>query len=383
MRSITLGAVVALATLSQAFLLPPTISKSDSDIVDALPFDAAIEADGRILAVDCPGCPILAQDIQGNRHDLKGQNRLKFDFSVSHDDGMDRVLLNGLQFYPIDMKPSLERLAAPQLIKTAEDKWAEVAQPGVGYAVRIHEPASYSKQDQIDLVIATLEIMEVGNKFVDNVDSIEIKIITTPSGKLMIGDVQVISASSKSHPSDPADDGQECTTMLCKWRAIIEDKLSALKKGCGGKAQPASHHNRPLANGHPRPHGQHGGPGPHGHHGHHDGHGDHGHHGGHGRPHRFSHKHHGITRFLRGVVLHIVIPVIIGVVAGITASLVGMIVGHVIIFVWRLLFRRGSRSSYTTVQQDDVAEEGIEGKSFIQNQGPPPVYEDIIREEKA
>ncbi|KAB8295957.1 hypothetical protein EYC80_008777 [Monilinia laxa] len=360
MRYITVGAGAALATLSQAFLLPPAISKSDTDIVNALPFDATIEADGRMLAVDCPGCPISAQDIQGGRHDLKGLNKLMFNFSVSHDNGMDRVLLNGLQFYPIDMEPSLGRLAAPQLIKTTENKWVEAAEPDLGYALRIHKPISYSKQDQIDLVIATLEIIEVGNKFVDTVDSIEIKILTTPSGKLMIGDAQVISPSPKSHLPNPVDDGQECTTMLCKWRAIIEDKLSALKKGCGGKAQPASHHNRPQVNGHPRLHGQHGGPGPHGHHG---GHGDHGRHG--------------------GVVLHIVIPIIIGIVAGITASLVGMIVGHIVIFMWRLLFRRGSQGSYTKVQQDDVAEEGIEDKSFIQHQGPPPVYEDVIGEEKA
>lgn len=364
MRFSTLGAGVALVSLSQAFLLPPSISKSDNDVVNALPFDAAIEADGRLLAVDCPGCPISTQDIQGGRHSLKGLNRLMFNFSVSHDDGHDRVLLNGLQFYPIDMESSLERLTAPQMIKTSENTWVEAAEPDLGYALRVHKPISYSKQDQIDLIIATLEIIEVGNTFVDTVDSIELKILTTPSGKFMIGDAQVTPSPPKSHLSNTIGDGQECTSVLCKWRAIIADKLSALKKGCGGKAQPISHNNRPHG-GHRRPRPQ-------------------GHHGGHGRPHRFSHKHHGITRFLRGVVLHVVIPVIIGVVAGITASLVGMIVGHVVIFMWRLLFRRGSQNQYTKVQQEDVAvEEGNEEyKGLIQHQGPPPVYEDIVREDK-
>ncbi|KAI9649279.1 hypothetical protein NHQ30_001850 [Ciborinia camelliae] len=372
MRLITFGAGAALATLSQAFLLPPTISKSNGDIVNALPFDAAIQADGRMLAVDCPGCPISAQDIQGGRHDLKGLNRLMFNFSVSHDNGLDRVLLNGLQFYPIDLESNLGRLTAPQMIKTSENTWVEAAQPDLGYALRIHEPISYTTQDEINLVIANLDIIEVGNKFVDTVDSIELKILTTPSGKMMIGDAKVTPPPPKSHLSDPTDDGQECTTMLCKWRAIIEDKLSALKKGCGGKG-PAASHSRPQGNGRPHPHGHHGG------------HDDNGRHGGHGRPHRFSHKHHGITRFLRGVVLHVVIPVTIGIVAGITASLVGMIVGHVVIFMWRLLFRRGSQGSYTKVQQEDVVvEDGIEeNKSSIQHQGPPPVYEDIVREDKA
>lgn len=366
MRFISLGAGAALVTLSQAFLLPPTISKADSDIVNALTFDAAVVAEGRMLAVDCPGCPISAQDLQGSRHDLKGLNRLMLNFSVSHDAGSDRVLLNGLQFYPIDMEFSLESLTAPQMIKTTESKWVEAAEPNLGYALRIRKPISYSRQDQIDLVIANLEIIEVGNTFVDTVDNIEVKILTTPSGKLMIGDVQLTPSQSASHPSGPNDDSQECITMLCKWRAIMEDKLSALKKGCGGKV----FHNRPQDIGRPRHHGHHG---------------DHGPYGGHGRPHRFSHKHHGITRFLRGIVLHVVIPVFIGIVAGITASLVGMIVGHVVIFVWRLLFRRGSRGSYCKVQSEDTTvEEGIEeDKSLIQYQGPPPVYQDIVREDKA
>ncbi|CAD6444091.1 dca12f6a-2730-4213-b13c-52742267e632 [Sclerotinia trifoliorum] len=358
MRFITLGAGVTLATISQAFLLPPTISNSDSDVVNALPFDAAIEAEGRMLAVNCPGCPISAQDVRGGRHDLKGLNRLLFNFSVSHDNDLDRVLLNGRQFYPIDMESSLERLTAPQLIKTSEGNWVQAAEPDLGYALRIHKPISYSKQDEIDLLIATLEIIEVGNTFVDTVDNIELKILTTPSGKLMIGDAQVIPSPPKSHLTNPTSDGQECTTVLCKWRAIMTDKLSALKKGCGGKADPTSHNNRPQGHVHQRPHG---------------------------RPHRFSHKHHGITRFLRGVVLHVVIPVIIGIVAGITASLVGMIAGHLVIFIWRLLFRRGCQSQYTKVQQEElVAEEGSqEDKGLIQHQGPPPVYEDIVKEDKA
>ncbi|THV45949.1 hypothetical protein BGAL_0433g00020 [Botrytis galanthina] len=377
MRFITFGAGAALATLSQAFLLPPAISESASDAIDSLSFDAAIEAEGRILAVDCPGCPIAADtfDARGRRHGLKGLNRLMFNFSVSHDDGLDRVLLNGLQFYPIDMDSSLERLSAPQMIKTTDNKWVEAAEPDLGYALRIHKPISYSKQDQIDLIMATLEILEVGNTFVDTVNNIELKILTTPSGKLVIGDAQVVPSPPKSHLSNSVDDGQECTTVLCKWRAIMADKLSALKKSCGGQAQPTSHNSRPQGHGRPRPHGHHGG---------HGGHRGHGGHGAHGRPHRFSHKHHDIARFLRGVVLHVFIPVIIGIVAGITASLVGMVVGHVVIFMWRLLFRRGSQSQYTKVQQEDVGvEEGIEEeKGLIQHQGPPPVYEDIVREDK-
>jgi hypothetical protein len=131
-------------------------------------------------------------------------------------------------------------------------------------------------------------------------------------------------------------------------------------KGCGSKSRPeparvvsfhGKHHGDHGEHSHPRPHGPH-------------------------RPYRHHHKHGGFARFLRGVVLHVFIPVLIGIMVGITASLIGMVVGHIAIFVWRLLFRRGQQARYTRVQQDDavIEESNDETKSFLDHQGPPPVY---------
>jgi hypothetical protein len=62
-----------------------------------------------------------------------------------------------------------------------------------------------------------------------------------------------------------------------------------------------------------------------------------------------------------------------------------MIVGHIAIFFWRLFFRRGERGQYCRVKQEEAVEGADEeGKAFLENQGPPPVYEDaaVVVDEK-
>ena len=73
----------------------------------------------------------------------------------------------------------------------------------------------------------------------------------------------------------------------------------------------------------------------------------------------------------------------IGVVVGVTTSLIGMVVGHLIVFLWRVLFRRGQRGQYRKVQQEETAAEEDETKSFIEHHGPPPTYEEAPAYEEA
>lgn len=152
----------------------------------------------------------------------------------------------------------------------------------------------------------------------------------------------------------------------------MADRISKLSKGCGkGKGKPSVEviHAEPKHNGH------HGG----------------GHHGfPHAtdephRPYRHHHRHGGIARFLKGIVMHIFIPVLIGIMVGITASLIGMVAGHVVIFAWRMLFRRGCKGSCSKracgkVEQAETTDD--ETKSFLAHQGPPPEYEIVVKHEK-
>lgn len=284
---------------------------------------------------------------------------LKLNFTLSHDDH-DQLLLNGLPIYPLDPRSAvfMEPLTAPLMVLTKEKTWEQTSTPKLGYSLRAHHPVAYSNQDQIDLVDLHFEIVEVGDKFLSGLSSVEIKLLETPSGKLMIGDAQITQA--KSEVAKPTDDGQECTTIICKWRAIVADRLSKLK-GCGSKARPNAPH---AFGGHKKKphHGHHGRPGP-------------------NRPFRHHHRHGSFARFLKGILLHVFIPVLIGIMVGITASLVGMVAGHIIIFVWRTVFRRGQRQQYTEVKQQESGDDE-EVKSFLAPQGPPPEYEEAVVEQK-
>lgn len=374
MRYSQLSAVAACVAVSSAFLIPPEISEADIDIIKTLPFEDAVGIDNTLVELRCPGCPV-ATDIESKMHATQVESMLQLNFSVTHENGLDKLLLNGIQIYPIDPRSPtfMEPLTASQMIKADDGTWAYSSTPKLGWALGVRHPAS-SVEDQLDLVSIHIEIVEVADKFLSGLPTVDLKLLETPSHKLMIGAAEI--SPPRSQVSKPTDDGQECTTIVCKWRAIIADRLAALSKlkgGCKGKGKPASKEARPKSKhqghhgeGHNRPHG-HGQDGPH-------------------RSYRHHHRHGGFSRFLRGIVMHIFIPVLIGIMVGITASLVGMVVGHIAIFLWRITFRRGQRgqcSKYTKVEQVEAPETtDDEAKSFLQHQGPPPEYEHVAKDEK-
>lgn len=345
-----LFAATILGTAS-AFLLPPTIS-ADKDVANALPFEVAAAADGRVMDIACIGCPVEIKDIQGNINAVTSQveSALRLDFSIAHGVEGDQLMLNGLQLYPLDDNSlRQEILTADQLVKAPDGTWNYVGTPGLGFGFSIHH-------DHPELVEINVQVFNVGGKFIDGMSTADLKILETPSGKLMIGDAQI--SPAKVPESGPAAIGQECTNFICKWKAIVAAKLAQFKamklKGCAGKSKidhPLSGHRKPghRAHGHgSRPHGV-------------------GFHGSH-RPQR--HQRHGsFARFIRRVIFHVFVPVLIGVVVGITASLIGMVVGHFAIFLYRTVFRRAQYVQYQNVEQD-------ESKFFMEHQGPPPVYED-------
>lgn len=375
-----LGAAAAIAAVGQAFLLPPTIAPADNDIIKTLPVDAAISADGRVIQIACPGCPVEITNLEGMVKSAVGtvDSQLRFNFSIEHGD-VDQLLLNGLQLYPID--PSVlalgASLTADQLVKTPAGSWNYASSPRLGYSMSVSSP-ELSPDQQLGLISVKIQIQQLGQTFMNGFPTMEVKLLETPSRKLMIGDVAIKAAQA------PTEAGQECTSILCKWRAIVAAKLAQLKasKGCGG-ARPkheitaapggiSSHPASIVKDGpmiHVKPH--------------------HGHHGGH-RAHRHRHRHGGFARFLRGIVFHVFVPIMIGIVVGIMASLVGMVVGHIAIFIWRMLFRRGERASCRRIRHEEsISKDDEDSKSLLGHDNPPPVYEeapayeDAVVEEKA
>lgn len=372
MRVSQLGVVAALGAVGQAFLMPPTITPADNEIVKALPFEAELPADGRGIVVKCPGCPVDITNLEGQTKAAasRGDSVLLFNFSISHGD-QDQLMLNDFPLYPLDTTPQRldHPLTADQLVETSDGHWNYAASPKLGYSVGV-QPLAFLDNEQIGLTTLRLQVMQLGQAFIIGFPTVEIKLLETPSGKLLIGDIDIING-----PENISDDqGEECTTIICRWRAIVADKILKLKglKGCGGRRRPHQGSTmepaKPIHHGHPRPaHGTH-------------------------RPHHHHHRHGGFALVLRAIVFHVFIPIMVGVVVGIMASIVGMVVGHIAIFIWRMLFRRGQRATYHRVQLEKTSahnDEDEDSKSLLGHDNPPPVYEeapayaDAVVDEKA
>jgi len=311
------------------------------------------------MEVDCPGCPVTITDLEGKMHSAQVESILRLNFSLSLYD-QDRLLLNDIQIYPINAEsPTLMGpLIADQLVKSPAGSWEYAASPKLSYSLMVSHPSDTSSNEQLGLILVKLEVHELADNFVNGIPAVVIKLLETPSGKLMIGDTEIIPLPSRV--SAPTNSNKQCTTTLCRWRAIFADKLSKIN-GCAGKNRHGGHGHqgqgvRPHGHGRPRPHGPH-------------------------RPYRHHQRRGGFARFLRSIVLHVFVPIMIGLVVGVTTSLVGMVVGHLIVSLWRVLFRRGQRGQYHRVQE--VAVEDGEDKGFLQTPGPPPTYEEAPAYETA
>ncbi|KAI0975581.1 hypothetical protein F4678DRAFT_456933 [Xylaria arbuscula] len=384
LRSLIAG--VGLVATTNALLLPPDIPIAD-DAVKALPVPTDIDADvvlskipdSQTLDLECPGCFRV-----GRKQEKVIPSHLKLDFSIESTDGADRLTVNGYELYP---NPDLLRstLMAPVLPDMASRRHGEGPRlrggpnrpqksQRLGFAMET-EAVPTDDEEDLQLINVEIQIIEVGDVFVESIPNVQVKLVKTPSGKLAIGTIDTI----RFHTPGSPDGRKECSSTVCKWKALFFEKLARIFsfKGCNGP--------------HPPP--------PHGHH-----HGEHHHGHGHGpgshphppppHPHHMGHKHswgHGFRVF----VTHILFPIIIGIIAGVSASLIGMLVGTFIVFVWRLLFRRSStrsshrcRYAHKAGRHENAADEEKSGLlSEQEDVEAPPAYVEshmvVIEEKKA
>ena len=373
MRFAQIAGVIATGSMSaNAFLLPPAITE-----VEIASRPVAHKYSKFYIAVDCNGCDVATVDKAGNVDETKltntERNRLAFHLSVKEQDQTaDHLMINGVQIYPVE--PQAEDfgsvLRAQQVVPTVQDGvhiQTARGSPELGYML-----STENKQVDkgLNLVKVHFEVVQVRDKDV-TMQALDIHLLETTAGKLEIANVQVVKVDA---PKEGA-----CNSAICRFKALIANKLSKLK-GCMGKPKhsdprpniqvgpAAGSHTRPYFTpvgtsgsvgntpGHPHPH--HKGP-----------------HRGHG--HR---RHGGVARFIRSLAFHVVIPIFLGVAMGIVASLVGVIIGQLAIFLWRALFRRNQQpSEYQKVDQVEAAE----GKEDPEALLAPPVYEDAPAYEEA
>jgi hypothetical protein len=337
-------AVAGLSAATHAVLLPPGISSHDAEVVEALPFETAALAQTQSLSLDCPGCPPMFKNHHGKpKHHDQQSSHLELEFSIDRSAEADRLMLNGFELYP-NSDPFTNLLIAPQVADKRKhhedhqnhDKHDEgkkghgddnsrvlpshhkfrpghhgkpkmVEQP-LGFSLQIH-PVQKTADDNLDLVLLDLQIIEVGSVFVEGLPNIRVNMIKSPQNDLLIAKIE--QAASENVSSSKGDETQ-CTTVLCKLKAIIADKINKMKMhGCAGMmGSNAGHHH-----GHAQsasPHDEH--------------------YGMFNRP-------NGWSLFWRKVTSNIILPVLVGIVAGVTVAVISMLVGTVLVGLFRKFVR--------------------------------------------
>ncbi|WYZ39200.1 hypothetical protein EsH8_III_001114 [Colletotrichum jinshuiense] len=316
----SLAAAGLAITATQAFVIVPEISEADNDIVNSLPFEqpsSEFGLESHRVKLDCPGCPMPMRQHDGRYHTMTNiENHLELTFSVESDpSGVDHLLVNDFELYP-KAASWYSALRAPQVPAFAEaatkhPRKADPNTPQLGYSLGIR-PLVKDTEQKLDLVEIDLQIIEVGNSFVRDVPNVNVKLIKTPSGKLMIANIETTETSVPSRHEEPAhgSPAEGCTTIYCKWRAAILRNMRG--KHCGGRKN------------HGGMRGQH----------------RHGHNGHHAHNGQIRHHHHTWGQLAKNITSHILLPILIGIVAGVSVSIIGMMVGTFVVCLWRVLVRR-------------------------------------------
>ncbi|KAI0897391.1 hypothetical protein F4806DRAFT_461971 [Annulohypoxylon nitens] len=368
-----LTSIIAAAGLAayttNALLLPPEVSEADNHLAATLPVPVSTDFanDARRLKLKCPGCQVRIPHHKMVKVVNDIPSHLELDFSVESTGSADRLMLNGFELYPNadPFRNSLTAVVRPDVPRRQTKRPTHFKGPqpqpvqtlGFGMQTR---PVS-NPEEALELVLIDLDIIEVGEVFVDGIPNVQIKLVKTPTGQLMIGDIETTESETKQN--NPMDKQKECTTMLCRWKAIVMQKLASLRahKGCGGHRAHAGGHAQAKPDGtvNIRPLNDNDGHPP-------------------------SHRERNWGLLVKNIASHILLPVAIGLLAGVAASILGMMVGTFVVFLWRHVARRGSSrrhhrhshhhkaSHAEAIVHDEKA--GLMAHVEEEDDVPPPVY---------
>ncbi|KAF4457286.1 hypothetical protein F53441_760 [Fusarium austroafricanum] len=323
---------LAFAATAAAILIVPETSEKDDSIFRALPvevdtFEIPAAAYGQVIDVPCLQC--RGRDTQ-----------LELNFGIQD----HRLMLNGFELYP-HADPWNGDLSAAVIKGNGK---SDMRRLGYGLAIR---PEGIDEDQHLEVVNVEVRIIEVGDRFVDGVPPVTVKLIKAPVGEIIIGNIEVKGAGEKA-PED--------CSMWCRAKGMVHDTWKGVKgkfKGCHGM----------------KPH-QHG----HGHKSHH----------GHGKAENKptdNFKHGPLVHkkpdqswvdVLKHVIAYIIIPVLMGVAAGVGVAFFTMFVCAMIIRVARL-FKGEPELAPSAAHKAAIAEMLIEDEksSLIVDEEALPQYE--------
>jgi hypothetical protein len=218
----------------------------------------------------------------------------------------------------------------------------------LGYVIEVLPAVSF-EHEKGKIIALQLTILSLDGAPVQ-VETVKIDLLRN------IGGLSVAKISNIPFAQSPG--AMECTTSLCRLRAIVIARVRSILEAAKARAHAASawvnSGCRGKKNGGSR-HGQ--AAGSHPHHGHHKQH----------KMHRFGHILHQTLRFF-------IIPALLGVIGGLIASAVGMLVGQSLVYLWFRFHRRGQRGNVRIVE---VAVAEDEKDALVDAQELPPQYEDV------
>lgn len=379
MQLTSLVAVGLAVASTNAILLPPDIGIPDEETFSILPHPIAdqgigIAALGRdtSISLDCPGCPVRKYHRTGKtttHTNLK--SHLELDFSVKQLNGQDVLLLNGLPIFPSALamgdKPLTARLL-PDFKKKNHDFVQAPDPETLGFSLSAWSVRKDPKTN-LELFAVDLQIIEVGNVFIEGIDMVEAAVLKTPNNKLVLAEVSI----TPPQATPPSGSNKDCSSLLCQVKNMFKGVFSGFGsfKPCTKPAPMSGEIVGDADEAFSEPPARHGRPGHHGHHGHH-GHGRHG-------P-----KGHNWGHLLASIASQILLPIAFGVFAGVSASVLGMMVGTLVVHIWRVCVRgggrcprrRGAESCHKASADEVVVEEEKAGLMAHQEDDveAPPAY---------
>jgi hypothetical protein len=288
-------------SVASAFLLPPELSESAAELLGAPPFlhpGLLNAAESQVVKVDCPGCPV--RDSFGDLS-IGTPNYLELAFGIDHLPTNDRLVLNGFELYP-HPDPIHFTLTAPQVAVPPEEfrgktaprlpRWRQLPRPDgvvpteLGFGLEAF-PLPTDDKDGLELINVNLQITQVANTIVDGIRNINIRLIKAPNGALIIAGIQETESVS-------AGSREECTSILCRWKAAVSEQMQRMR---GHKC----HMSKPgKVQKHGRPHHAH----------------------NHGSEKSFIEVHeHSWEQLFKSFNNHILWPVLVGIAAGVSVSM--------------------------------------------------------------
>ncbi|CAK7245270.1 MAG: hypothetical protein STHCBS139747_006845 [Sporothrix thermara] len=222
----------------------------------------------------------------------------------------------------------------------------------LGYSMHT-EIVGQDSTNGMDVVALALQIIEVNGAFVQNIPAVNIRLIRTPAPNagLMIARVDVDGEAATEQIKKPHHGGHhktdeermaalkkeldECSNILCRWKAIISSSIKAQHGSCAGKAMAkamgaASSSSSSDEDSKHRFH--------HNHH-HHEEEASKFEEGA--APVHHMH-HHSLSHMIKKFAAHVLLPIFIGAAVGAASFFVGFAIGTLLIGLWRMIFRRNT-----------------------------------------